>query len=103
MRLGVPVSVGPVPFGAVGAVTVAVAVGSDDLGVLVLLQRDERTVLRRVCGFTQRLILGGRIGEQEAAGAGGTAGAEFVHLLRQSGALVLQWNRVAVVVDRADW
>jgi hypothetical protein len=41
----VAVAVGAVAIRAVGAVTIAVAVGPDDLGVLVLLQRGEGTVL----------------------------------------------------------
>src|ERR1700710_346720 len=80
---------------------VAAAVGAVFL-VLVFLQRRDALAFGRVCGLGQGVALGGGVGEQEAAGAGGAAGAQLVHLLGQCSALVLQGDRVAVVVDRAE-
>ena len=72
-----------------------------DLFVLVLLERGQRAVLRGVRSLGERGVLAGRIGQQEAAVARTSAGTQLVHPLGHSRALVLQRDRVTVLVHRA--
>src|SRR6202011_2525865 len=80
----------------------AVAVTGTVDAVLTLTQRGDRTLFLGVRGLGELLLLGGRVGEQQRALARSTAVAELVHPLWHRGALVLQWDRVAVFVDRSE-
>src|ERR1700754_2075746 len=53
-------------------------------------------------GFGQRLVFGEWVGRQEAATTRCTRGAQLVHPLGHRCALVLQRNRMTVLVDRAE-
>lgn len=75
-----------------------VAVGT----VLVLPQHRELLVLTVVQGVLERQALLDRVGRDEAAGTGLAGGTELVHLLRDGRTLVLERDRVTVVVDRAE-
>ena len=70
--------------------------------VLVFLQRGQCPLLGGVRRLVERRVLSHRIGSQEATATRLTTGTEFVHPLRQRSALVLQRNRVAVVIDRSE-
>src|SRR3954467_9237011 len=80
-------------------VTVAASVA---IGALTFLKGDDGAAFCGVGRLNQSRLLRDRIRAQEAAAARCPCGAELVHLLRESGALVFQRNRVAVVVDRAE-
>ena len=53
-------------------------------------------------GLAQRGVLGRRVGEQEAAAARRSGRAQLVHPVGHRRALVLQRQRVPMVVDRAE-
>ena len=65
-------------------------------------QRGDGPTLGGVSRLGERLVLGERVAAEEASRPRGSTGSQLVHPLGQSRTLVLQRNRVPVLVDRAE-